>query len=73
MSRTWLFVAIGLIALIAISVIAGNRIAAGAGAALLIGTMIYLTIAQRRDPSNIARAERGARELREELDARDNP
>ena len=73
MSRTWLFVAIGLIALIAISVIAGNRIAAGAGAALLIGTMIYLTIAQRRDPSNIARAERGAKELREELDARDNP
>lgn len=73
MSRTWLFVAIGLIALIAISVIAGNRIGAGVGAALLIGTIIYLTISQRRDPSNIARAERGAKELREELNARDNP
>lgn len=73
MSRTWLFVAAGLVALIVISVIAGNRIAAGAGAALLIGTIIYVTLAQRGDRSNIARAERGAKELREELDAEDNP
>lgn len=73
MSRTWLLVAAGLVALIVISVIAGNRIAAGAGAALLIGTIIYVTLAQRGDRSSIARAERGAKELREELDAEDNP
>ena len=73
MSRTWLFVAAGLVALIVISVVAGNRIAAGAGALLLIGTIIYVTVSQRGDRSNVARAERGARELREELDAEDNP
>jgi hypothetical protein len=73
MSKTWLFVAAGLVALIVVSMIAGNRIAAGAGAALLIGTIIYVTLAQSRDRSNIARAERGAKELREELDAEDNP
>lgn len=73
MSRTWLLVAAGLIALVVISAIAGNRIAAGAGAALLLGTIIYVTVSQRGDRSSIARAERGARELREELDAEDNP
>jgi len=73
MSRTWLLVAAGLVALVVISVIAGTRIAAGAGAALLLGTIIYVTVTQRGDRSNIARAERGAKELREELDAEDNP
>lgn len=73
MSRTWLFVAAGLVLLIVISVVAGNRIAAGAGALLLIGTIIYVTLAQRGDRSSIARAERGAKDLREELDAEDNP
>ena len=73
MSKTWLFVAAGLVLLIVISVVAGNRIAAGAGAALLIGTIIYVTLAQRRDRSTIERAERGAKELREELNAEDNP
>lgn len=73
MSRTWLLVAAGLVALVVISVIAGSRILAGAGAALLLGTIIYVTVTQRGDRSNIARAERGAKELREELDAEDNP
>jgi hypothetical protein len=73
MSRTWLLVAAGLIALVVISVIAGTRIAAGAGAAILLGTIIYVTVTQRGDRTNIARAERGAKELREELDAEDNP
>ena len=73
MSRTWLMVAAGLFVLVVISVIAGNRIAAGAGAALLLGTIIYVTVTQRRDRSSVARAERGAKELREELDAEDNP
>jgi hypothetical protein len=73
MSRTWLFVAAALLALLVISIVFGNRIAAGAGALLLIGTIVYVTVSQRRDRSNIARAERGARELREELDAEDNP
>ena len=73
MSKTWLFVAAGLAALVVVSVVFGNRIAAGAGAALLIGTIIYVTLAQRGDRANIARAERGARDLREELDAEDNP
>lgn len=73
MSKAWLFLVAALVALLVISVVAGNRIAAGAGALLLIGTIIYVTLAQRRDPSNIARAERGAKELREELDAEDNP
>jgi len=73
MSRTWLFVAAGLLALLVVSMVFGNQIAAGAGALLLIGTIIYVTVSQRRDRSNIARAERGARELREELDAEDNP
>ena len=73
MSKSWLFVAAGLAALVVVSVVFGNRIAAGAGAALLIGTIIYVTLAQRGDRANIARAERGARELREELDAEDNP
>jgi hypothetical protein len=73
MSKAWLFIVAGLVALLVISMIFGNQIAAGAGAALLIGTIIYVTLAQRRDPSNIARAERGAKELREELDAKDNP
>jgi hypothetical protein len=73
MSRTWLLVAAGLIALVVISVIAGTRIAAGAGAAILLGTIIYVTVTQRSDRTNIARAERGAKELREELDAEDNP
>lgn len=73
MSRTWLLVAAGLIALVVISVIAGNRIAAGAGAAILLGTIIYVTVTQRSDRSSIARAERGAKDLREELDAEDNP
>jgi hypothetical protein len=73
MSRTWLFVAAGLLALLVISMVFGNQIAAGAGALLLIGTIVYVTVSQRRDRSNIARAERGARDLREELDAEDNP
>ena len=73
MSKTWLFVAIGLAALIVISMIAGNRIAAAAGAALLIATIIYVTLAQRGNRSGIARAERGAKRLREKLDAEDNP
>jgi len=73
MSRTWLFVAAGLLALLVISMVFGNQIAAGAGALLLIGTIVYVTVSQRRDRSNIARAERGAKELREELDAEDNP
>jgi len=73
MSRTWLFVAAGLVALVVISVIVGSHIAAGAGAVLLIGTIIYVTLAQRGGRSNIARAERGAKELRDELDAEDNP
>lgn len=73
MPRTWLLVAAGLVVLIVISVVAGNRIAAGAGAALLLGTIIYVTVTQRGDRSNIARAERGAKELREKLDAEDNP
>ena len=49
MSRTWLFVAAGLVALLVISMVFGNRIAAGAGAALLLGTIIYVTLAQRGD------------------------
>jgi hypothetical protein len=73
MSRTWLLVAAGLVILVVISVVAGNRIAAGAGAAILLGTIIYVTVTQRGDRSSIARAERGAKELREELDAEDNP
>ena len=73
MSRTWLFVAAGLLALLVISMVFSNQIAAGAGALLLIGTIVYVTVSQRCDRSNIARAERGARELREELDAEDNP
>ena len=73
MSRLWLFVVAALLALLVISKIFGNRIAAGAGAAILIGTIIYVTLAQRGNRSTIERAERGAKELREELDERDNP
>ena len=73
MSKTWLFVAAGLAALVVVSLILGSHIAAGAGAAVLIGTIIYVTVAQRGDRSTIARAERGAKELREDLDAEDNP
>lgn len=73
MSKAWLFVVAALLALLVISVIFGNRIAAGAGALILIGTIIYVTLAQRRDRSTIERAERGAKELREELNAEDNP
>ena len=73
MSKGWLFIVAALVALLVISMVFGNQIAAGAGALLLIGTIVYVTVSQRRDRSNIARAERGARELREELDAEDNP
>ena len=40
MSKTWLFVAAGLAALVVVSLILGSHIAAGAGAAVLIGTII---------------------------------
>lgn len=73
MSRTWLLVAAGLVVLVIVSMVVGSRIVAGVGAAILLGTIIYVTVTQRRDRASIARAERGARELREELDAEDNP
>ena len=74
MSKTWWFVVAVLVALVIISTAYGNRFGAIGGAAILLGTIIYATLANRRaSPREEARAERGARELREELDAEDNP
>jgi|GEM_PF-5066482 hypothetical protein len=69
MSRKWLF---GLLALVVVlfvvSVAFGSRLAAGGGAALLLAAIVYATIRNRGgSPEEIARAERGARELREEI------
>jgi hypothetical protein len=73
MPKTWLFLVAALLGLLVLSMVAGNRIAAGAGALMLIGTIIYVTVSQRRDSKNFAQAEQGAKDLREDLNARDNP
>ncbi|WP_338242769.1 hypothetical protein [Aurantiacibacter hainanensis] len=52
----------------ALAVFVDNRIAAGAGALLLIGGIIFNTFrAKRTTPAQEARSERGARELHEEI------
>ena len=75
MSKFWWFVLAVLVVLVALSAIFSNlALGAGIGAFILVGALIYVTVQQKKEgDAGVARAERGARELREELDARDNP
>lgn len=69
MSKSWLFVFAAVAVLFVVSVALGSRIAAGGGAALLLGAIVYATLRTRGgSTAEIARAERGARELREEIE-----
>lgn len=69
MSKYWWFVLAAVAVLFIASVAFGSRIAAGGGAALLLGAIVYATLRTRGGPpGQIARAERGARELREEIE-----
>jgi len=76
MSKTWLVVlAVALAALVIASTVFSNlALGAGIGAFILVGALIFLTVRQKAEgDTGVARAERGARELREELNAQDNP
>ena len=75
MSKFWWFVLGLLVVLVVLSAIFSNlALGAGIGAFILVGALIYVTLKQKTEgDADVARAERGARELREELDARDNP
>lgn len=73
MSKPWILLLVFFAVIVVLSGIYGNQLGAGIGALLLIATIIYLTLRQRGDRASVSRAERGARELREELDAEDNP
>jgi len=69
MSKYWLFILAAVAVLFIVSVAYGSRIAAGGGAALLLGAIVYATLRTRGgSPGEIARAERGARELRKEIE-----
>jgi hypothetical protein len=57
-----------------VSVATGSRIAAGGGAVLLLGGLIYGYLYNKSgSQAQVDRAERGAAELREDLDREDNP
>lgn len=71
MGKVWLIV-IAAIVLFVLSVVADNRIAAGGGALLLLIALIWAYVHNRRGSrANMARAEAGARDLREELEEED--
>ena len=68
MRASLVFIIVAVAVVFALAVFVDNRIAAGAGALLLIGGIIYATIRSKgATPAQDARAERGARELHEEI------
>jgi hypothetical protein len=68
MSKYWLIILAAVAVLLLVSVVLETRLAAGGGALLLIGAIIYQTVRNRTDPKGFARAERGAQELRDDLE-----
>ncbi len=74
MSKFWWSVLVVLVALVVLSAVFGNiGLGVGIGGFALVGALIYATVQQKREgDASLTRAERGARELREELEARDN-
>lgn len=72
MSRTWIVILVAVAALFIVSVVYASRIAAVGGALLLFFAIIYAFIRNRGgDRAEIARAEKGAHDLREELEEED--
>lgn len=67
MSKSWLIILAAVAVLLILSVVYETPLAAGGGAVLLIGAIIYQTVRNRRDPKGFARAEQGAKDLRDEL------
>lgn len=68
MRGTLIFILLAIAVVFALAVLVDNRIAAGAGALLLIGGIIWNTFrAKRTTAAQEARSERGARELHEEI------
>lgn len=69
MPKKSLFIVLGLaiVGLFVWSVVQESRIAAAAGAGLLLIGIIYGTLRTGRSKEGVARAERGADELRNEL------
>ncbi|QZH75821.1 MAG: hypothetical protein JY451_04320 [Erythrobacter sp.] len=68
MRNSIIFIVVALAIVFALSVWVDSRIAAGAGAVLLLGGLAYGTIRNAGGSrAGVARAERGAREVREEI------
>ncbi|GAA5049447.1 hypothetical protein GCM10023208_07730 [Erythrobacter westpacificensis] len=68
MAGRLIFILVAVAVIFGLSVWVDNRIAAGAGALLLLGGLIYGYVQTKRTtPAQDARSERGARELREEI------
>ena len=68
MSKTTMLICLAVLVVIALGIFADTRLAAGAGALLLLLGIGYGTWqAKRASPREEARGERGARELRDEL------
>ncbi|WP_162925281.1 hypothetical protein [Aurantiacibacter odishensis] len=68
MAGRLMFILVAVAVIFGLSVWVDNRIAAGAGALLLLGALIYGYVQTKRTtPAQDVRSERGARKLREEI------
>jgi len=71
MSKYWIFVLAAVAVLLVASLVLGSRLAAGGGAVLLIGAIIYATVRTQTNTRGVAQADAGAKRLREQLEAED--
>jgi hypothetical protein len=67
MSRPAILILVAVAVLLVVSIVFQTRLAAGGGALLLIGAIVYETLRNRNNPKGAAVADQGAKDLRKDI------